>query len=189
MKKLLMLLFVLCMVLIIFCSWSFNKQKAVASGSDRVFKEETRRTIPKIKEKVLVTLYFGDAESGNLITEKKPVEKDRVIKDAPKTIIEELAKGPTNKKLIKVIPEGTKILGVTKEKNLVTVDFSQEFVSNHSGGSMGETITIYGIVNSLTEIKDVENVQFLIEGEKQGEYKGHYQFDIPFERDEGLIVK
>ena len=48
-------------------------------------------------------------------------------------------------------------------------------------------LTVYSIVNSLCELDEVEKVQFLIEGEKQIEYKGHIEFDKPFRPMEKII--
>ena len=41
-------------------------------------------------------------------------------------------------------------------------------------------MTIYSIVNSLTQIKDIEKVQFKIEGQVKDRYKGNFKFDVPF---------
>jgi len=49
-------------------------------------------------------------------------------------------------------------------------------------------LTIYSIVNSLTEINSVKKVQFLIDGEKISDCKGHLDFSKPFERNEALIL-
>lgn len=60
---------------------------------------------------------------------------------------------------------------------------SGDFVVKHTGGSVGEWFTIYSIVNSLTELDNIKKVQFLIEGEKQQDFKGHMDFSKPFEAD------
>ena len=49
-------------------------------------------------------------------------------------------------------------------------------------------MTVYSIVNSLTELPSVKKVQFLIEGEKREVYL-HMAFDTPIERDEEMITK
>lgn len=52
-----------------------------------------------------------------------------------------------------------------------------------------EKLTIYSIVNSLTEVNTVNKVQFLIEGEKINEYNGDMDFSKTFERNNELIRK
>ena len=68
------------------------------------------------------------------------------------------------------------------------MNFSQEFVSKHSGGSAGEYMTVYSIVNSLTELEHIQKVQFLVDGNKLEVFK-HMVFNEPFERDASIISK
>lgn len=168
----------------------FNKNARLTSVSNNTVGNTVINNQAKNSEKnTSIILYFSDKEFGNLIPEKREVSKESILKNPEETIINELIKGPINQMLLPTIPKGTKLLSLTKTDNTVTVNFSKEFVENHPGGSAAETLTIYSIVNSLTELKDVEKIQFLIEGKKREEYKGHYQFDIPFTRNEGLIKK
>ena len=67
------------------------------------------------------------------------------------------------------------------------MNLSKEFKSEHIGGTAAETMTIYSIVNTLTEELDtIEKVQFLIEGQKVDEFI-HYSFKEPFDPDLSLI--
>ncbi|UKI38070.1 MAG: GerMN domain-containing protein [Clostridiales bacterium] len=105
-----------------------------------------------------------------------------------KTVITELMKGPTDKSLRSTIPDGTKLLSVETKDGICFVNFSQEFVSKHSGGSAGEYMTVYSIVNSLTELEHIQKVQFLVDGNKLEVFK-HMVFNEPFERDASIISK
>ena len=58
--------------------------------------------------------------------------------------IEELIKGPKTN-LSASIPTGTKLLGINIKDDVAYVDFSKEFINNHSGGSAGELMTLYSI--------------------------------------------
>ena len=64
---------------------------------------------------------------------------------------------------------------------------TKEFVDNHPGGKEAEEMTIFSIVNTLTELKDIETVKFLINGKEQKEFKGNFRFDNEFPRNESLI--
>jgi len=103
-------------------------------------------------------------------------------------IINKLIEGSDRENLIDVMPKGSKLNNVYIHGDIAYVDFSKEFVENHPGGSLGEYNTIYSIVNSITEIEGIEQVNFLIDGKKQTAYKGHTQFDIPISRDESMII-
>jgi len=103
-------------------------------------------------------------------------------------IVNELIAGPKDKNLKPTIPEGTKLCSpVSISGTIATVDLSKEFVDKHPGGKNAEQLTIYSIVNSLTEVKEINKVQFKIEGKVQSLYKGSYKFDVPFPRSTSLI--
>jgi spore germination protein GerM len=50
-------------------------------------------------------------------------------------------------------------------------------------------MTIYSIVNSLTELDGIEKVKFLIDGKTEKEYMGNFKFDALFPRSTQLISK
>jgi germination protein M len=136
------------------------------------------------EKKISVQLYFPDENMEYLIPYKKNVE----LKDGyklGKKIVEEIIK-ESNKQGYNIIPKGTKLLNYSEEKGIATVNFSKEFINNYIGGSAGETMTIYSIVNSLTELENISSVLFLIEGKKV-DYFSHYEFNKPFTREESLI--
>ena len=47
---------------------------------------------------------------------------------------------------------------------VATVNLTKDFVDKHPGGKDAERLTLYSIVNSLTEVKDIQKVKFLING-------------------------
>lgn len=161
---------------------SQSKQDSVSANSESQGSEQA-----KSGEMIPITLYFSDKQTGKLIPEKRNVPKEALLNNVEETIINELIKGPTSKDMIATVPQGTKLLTIKNEDGRVIVNLSKEFIENHPGGSAAETLTIYSIVNSLTELKEVESVKFLIEGQEKQEYKGHYQFNIPFTRYEDII--
>ncbi|HAN09050.1 MAG TPA: hypothetical protein DCP90_00370 [Clostridiales bacterium] len=138
------------------------------------------------KKEVEIKLYFADADANNLIAESR---KTIILSDEniEKIVIEELISGPGTSSNLSPIPKGTELKDIEVKDNICYVDFNQEFKTNHVGGSDMERLTIFSIVNSLTEIEGINKVQFLIEGKKNEIYKGHYEFDKPFERDESII--
>lgn len=136
-------------------------------------------------EDTVVTLYFPRVGSDKLISEKrkvKLVDKESVAK----SIVSELIKGPEDKDRTRVIPAEVKLLSVEVKGNTCFVNFSKDFIDKHPGGTAGESVTIYSVVNSLTELAEVQKVQFLIEGKKVDAF-GHFVFNEPFERNEEFI--
>jgi germination protein M len=128
-----------------------------------------------------VKLYFLNKDASGLMIEQRNIE---VNKNQPlaKYIMEQLIIGPKSTGLLPTVPAETKIRDIKIKDGVCYIDLSNEFVTKHNGGSLGEVMTIQSIVNSLTEIPEIKKVQFLIEGEKQQEFKGHVDFSQPFER-------
>jgi len=137
-----------------------------------------------------ITLYFSDQQAQFLVAEKRSV---KVASDDTHTvaqaIINELIAGPKQANMVKTVPPEAKLLSLSIENKLTSVDFSQEIKTKHWGGSTGETMTILSIVNSLTELPGIEKVQFLIEGQKEDTLAGHWDISSPISRDESIIAK
>ncbi|MCX7745663.1 MAG: GerMN domain-containing protein [Clostridia bacterium] len=142
---------------------------------------------PAEPEEKTITLYFAAEDAEKLMAEHRKVNlfKGETLE---KAVIQELKRGPANKNLFSVIPEGTRILSVQTKDGICTVNFSKEFVENNHSGSAGESMTIYSIVNSLTELPRVKKVKFLIEGKERDVYI-HTILDEPFTRNESIIKK
>ncbi len=127
-----------------------------------------------------VKLYFSNKDATGLAVEEREIE---VNPNQPleKYVMEQLIAGPQTPDLYATIPAETKIRDIKTVDGICYVDLSNEFVSKHNGGSTGEILTVYSIVNSLTELDYINRVQFLIEGKKVEEFKGHLDFSKPFE--------
>lgn len=135
-----------------------------------------------------VTLYYPDHQGDQLIK----VTKSIVLtagEAVEASLIEELMTVPPASDFSSPIPEGTVLKNIKVIDGICYVDFNESFRSNHYGGSTGERMTVYSIVNTLTELSNVSRVQFLIEGEKTSSFKGHLDFSQLFEYNIELISK
>ncbi len=136
---------------------------------------------------VTVQLFFSSEDGQMLEAEKRTVKLNDEVGSLEYVLVNELIKGPKTDNLQSTIPEETKVLSVETKEGICFVNLSKEFKSEHIGGTAAETMTIYSIVNTLTEELDsIEKVQFLIEGQKVDEFI-HYSLKEPFEPDLSLI--
>ena len=85
-----------------------------------------------------------------------------------------------------VLPHNTEIIDIKTENNICYVNLSKSFMNINSGNKKEAELSIYSVVNSLTEIPDVKKVQFLIEGEKVDTFSG-IDFSKAFERNDTII--
>ena len=111
-----------------------------------------------------IKLYFADGNNRYLLTELR-----QVIPTEPATVadylIGQLIAGPREADHYAAIPEGTALLGVGVSDGLCTVNFSSAFLENFSHTESGEWMTIYSVVNTLTQLEEIDRVLILCEGE------------------------
>ena len=96
--------------------------------------------------------------------------------------MEELARGPAGRGVVRTLPQGTQVLSVVfDDRGGAFVDFSRELVDGHPGGSTGELLTIGSVVQTLARnFPDVEEVTFLVEGRQIESIAGHLDASAPF---------
>lgn len=112
-----------------------------------------------------LTLYFEDKESLELVKEERKVDAKNLLDNPYMYIVNLLINGTEEENLQNPIPVGTKVNKVELKGDCAYVDLSGEFL-NSSGMN-----PIYSIVNSLTELKEVNSVKILIDGKEQDNMK------------------
>lgn len=127
----------------------------------------------------MLSLYFRD-ENG-IVPEARFVDVKILAKNPYYEILKLLIEGPKNKSLKRTIPEQTKINKIEKDGDILIIDFSKEFIDKHEGGEKNEKITINSIVNTLTELTEINGIKIKIEGEESiGFSDGIVMFDEIF---------
>src|SRR6185436_3976796 len=98
-----------------------------------------------------VTLYFPSAENDALAAETREIVDTKRPADRGTQIIAALLEGPHAKGALPVFPAGTTLRQLwVRDDGAAFADFSAE-LGNASSGSSDEILTIYAIVDSLTE--------------------------------------
>ncbi len=139
------------------------------------------------EENIKLTLYFandeyiqtGDANLDVLLVEEREVTLgDQTSAEAA---MRELMKGPNHGGMSIVIPERISLKSVEVADNIAYVNFSGEGLW---GGSLEEGILVSSTVMTLTELEDIEAVQFLVDGKKAESLMGHISAMEPISRDD-----
>ena len=125
-----------------------------------------------------INFYFsGLGEEKKLVSEKRTINAgspDNAVKNA----VQELLKGPSKSYHFPVIPAGTELLDAETYENTAKIDLSQEFLENSLDTRILDEFIIYSIVNTLTEIPEIEGVVFYIEGIRIKVY-GNVDLSVP----------
>ncbi len=174
------LLLLVCAILVI----SVVSSSGCTGGNQQ---EEPNLNSNQQENRTKITLYFSDSQADKLIPEEREVVTGDV--SLPEIAVNELIKGPQKTGLSRTIPDGSELLSLEIKDGIAQVNFNNEFQSNHWGGSAGETITVYSIVNTLAELEGIEKVQFLIEGQHIESLAGHLDLTGPIAPDATMIAE
>ena len=128
-----------------------------------------------------VSLYFYNNDTKSLASERRLIDVKELLDNPYKRLMELLIEGPQNANLSKTIPDGTNVNKAEIKGDILYLDLSREFIENHAGGEEAESATIYSIVNTMTNLTEVNAVKILIDGEENKSFKDNkIKFDDPF---------
>ncbi|MFP4662221.1 MAG: GerMN domain-containing protein [Halanaerobiales bacterium] len=138
------------------------------------------------EQKNRVKLYFSTKDAMYLEAEERTIESVD-IPDVYRTTIEQLIRGPQSSNLSATIPEGVQLINIELRGDIAYLNFNRALVENHWGGSTGEILTVYSIVNTMTQFQEINSVKILIENEEVVTLVGHLDLSVPLERDDEII--
>ena len=170
-KKSIILVFSIILIIILIVgmiSVSLVKKKVNQSldsefvPQEEISEEQQRQTI--------VSLYFIDKETNEIKPEARLINAIDLLNNPYENLINLLIQGPKNDKLKALIPSDTRVLDINIEKGVITINFSNELLKYEGN----KELTIKTIVNTLTELKEVEKVIIKIEGQNNPEFEGEF---------------
>lgn len=129
----------------------------------------------KISRKV--KLYFASEDGMSFKTEERVIESAGE-KDLPLDILKELINGPQEAGVYPALNKSTEILGVEVKNKIADVRLGDNFISLNTGGSTKEFISVFSVVNTLTDLDEIEAVTFSYGGNPVYEF-GSFYFDEP----------
>lgn len=122
------------------------------------------------ERETMISLYYTNTENNTLIPEARKIDAKELLENPYKKLVELLIEGPKNEKLISSIPEGTKVNNAILNGDMVELDLSKEFIENQTEDIEKAKLSIYSIVNTLTELNEVNSVKILIDGEENKKF-------------------
>lgn len=160
-KNIITLIVIILIILLAFFIWrniSIEKETdeyQEYTPQEEISEEQNRQT--------KVVLYFANIDTGELETETKIVDANSLINNPEKELFNLLIKGPQSDNLKKLIPDGTVIYDTEIERSTVIINVSNEFLNFENDENKLKVIN--SIVNTLTNLKEIDSVRFKINGE------------------------
>lgn len=174
-NKKIILLFVILLIIIFvvgFFSIKFVKSKKENEIQNEYVPEE-EISDEQLRE-TIVSLYFPDKETNILKPEARLVNVKELMQSPYNVLVELLISGPKNDKLNSIIPENTKLLNSSLEGECLTLDFSEELLNYDKENEKTKDNLINSIVNTVTELNEINKVKILISGQTNEEFKDEY---------------
>lgn len=177
-KKIIIGIIILILVLIGIGGYFFITNREENSINEIVPEEEISE---EQMRQTIISLYFYDEEQDSLVSEGRLIDAKDLLENPYQRLMELLIQGPENQELTNTIPENTKINSIELKGDILYIDLSNEFIENHPGGEKLESATIYSIVNTMTNLTEVNSVKILINGKEDKAFKDNkIKFDDPF---------
>jgi len=142
-----------------------------------------------VEQKISVKLFFLAPDQPALLIEDREVAYSADLARQVRTVVEELVKGP-QKGLVGTLPAETKVIdSFVTSAGTAYVDLSKEAAQKHPGGSKGELLSVYSVVNSLTaNFPAVKRVQIVVEDRQVPTLAGHVDLTRPLSSDMTFLV-
>ena len=140
-------------------------------------------------EAQILKLYFAQKTMDNFRAESRKVRRKKMLTAQARQIVEEILRGPESPDLYSAIPQSTSLRGLFFDSGTFIVDLSKEFATSKKIGAVEQTLAVYSLVNSLTELDPRAKVRILINGIEQNGEDGHIDLSHPMTRLKELIVQ
>lgn len=133
-----------------------------------------------------LTLYFANEDGTALVKETRNVHHSSNI-SMEKLIMEQLIEGPKSSSKQGTLPSGTTLISVTQVDGVCYVNLSESFRTQST--TVAEEITLYSIVNSLSELPNVTQVQLAINGSTEGYVRYNFELAKMYEKNIDLVLE
>ena len=135
---------------------------------------------------VKLNLYFAN-ETGDKLKNQSSVLEYNANVALEKVVVEQLIAGPMEEGYYPTVPKDTKVMSVTTKDGVCYVNLDTAFTGQ--GYDVLGSVTIYSIVNSLTELTGIGSVQILVNGETSITYKDNITLETTFQKNPEIIEK
>lgn len=130
-------------------------------------------------QRVQLTLYYADDSGTSLVETEKTVVCSSGI-SMEELVVTQLLEGVDSEGVYDTLPKNATMLSVTVKKGICYVNFDSAFADNTL--NVSEYIPIYSIVNSLTELPNINKVQISVDGVSNIKFRDSISLEQPFER-------
>ena len=137
-------------------------------------------------ERTEMHLYFASRDGKELVQTYRAVVFNSNI-PMERLVVEQIIAGPNSDFSFKTVNENTKLVNILTRDNICTVTLDKAFLTIPQ--TVDPEVTVYSIVNSLTDLPAIRQVQIIIDGEDNPVTIGDFTLDSEtlLQRNEKII--
>ena len=176
MKNKKILIIFVCLFLLILIGGYFAINYVKSKNQETIVEEyvpEEEITEEQLRQSI-VSLYFLDTQTNELVPEARLIDIKEMMSAPYEKLVNLLIEGPKSEKSVKLIPDNTRLLQNYLEGDCLVLDFSAEFLNYDKEDEKGKENLINSIVNTLTELSEINEVKILIDGKENQEFDQVY---------------
>lgn len=125
-------------------------------------------------KQTLVSTYFIDKQTEEVEAESRLISIMDLYLDPYTELLNLLIEGPKNSDLENAIPEGTILNSAILDTDFLRIDFSSEILNYDTEKEDMKEKMIETIVNTVTELTEVNEIRILVDGEEHDQFKDTY---------------
>ena len=176
MKNKKILIIFVCLFLLVLIGGYFAINYVKSKNKETIVEEyvpEEEITEEQLRQSI-VSLYFLDTQTNELVPEARLIDIKEMMSAPYEKLVNLLIEGPKSEKSVKLIPDNTRLLQNYLEGDCLVLDFSAEFLNYDKEDEKGKENLINSIVNTLTELSEINEVKILIDGKENQEFDQVY---------------
>lgn len=151
--------------------WSFfNGEKEVINNIQEIVPE--KEISDEQLRNTIISLYFINSDTGEIEVENRMIDAKKLLNNPYNELLNLWILGPNNEKLKTNCSKEIKINNIEVIENCAIIDLSKNFIDEYKGEKDSEFKVINCIVNTLTELTEIDSIKILIDGQ-ENQYLGN----------------
>ena len=114
------------------------------------------------QKKTTPTLYYANEKGDALVKKIQNVVYESSY-SIEKDVINRLIQGPFEDEYFRTLPANLQVISISVKDKICYVNFDSSFLTDAL--SIDGNLIVYSIVNSLTELPDIQRVQIMVDGD------------------------
>ena len=157
----------------------YNREEVVTKNINEII-PEAEISDTQLRN-TMISIYYINKENNEIEMENRLIDSKKLLDNPYEELVNLWLKGSSKEILENYCSNNTKLNSAKLEGNCVILDFSSEFIKEYRGNEENISKVIYCLVNTLTELTEVDCVRILVDGQ-ENQYLGTFNLSDKYIR-------